>query len=69
MTEKLQITLKITDNGKGFDVSSVPSDSLGIGIMRERALGIGASLSVQSRVGHGTEITVVWDNLSGEDKL
>jgi len=64
-----KVTLTIADNGKGLDMSSLPPDSLGIGIMRERAADIGASLSVQSSVGHGTEIVVVWDNLSGEGKL
>jgi signal transduction histidine kinase len=64
-----KVTLKITDDGKGFDMSRVPSDSLGVGIMRERARDIGASLSVQSWLSHGTEIMVVWDNLSREGKL
>ena len=67
LCEPDKVTLKITDDGKGFDMSSVPSDSLGIGIMHERAGDIGASLSMQSWVGRGTEIMVVWDNLSGEE--
>jgi len=69
LCEPDKVTLKITDDGKGFDIGSVPSDSLGLGIMRERAGDIGASLSVQSQVGHGTEIVIVWDKLSWEGTL
>ncbi len=58
-----KVTLKIADDGRGFDVSSIPSDSFGVGIMRERARDIGASLSLQSSIGSGTEIMVVWDNM------
>jgi len=61
--------LTINDDGQGFDMSSLAPDSLGLGIMRERAADIGASISVRSSVGHGTEIMVVWDNLPGEGKL
>jgi len=68
LCESDRITLKITDDGRGFDVSSIPLDSLGLGIMRERAEDIRASLSVQSRTGQGTEIMVVWQNVSRENK-
>jgi len=63
-----KVTLTITDDGQGFDMSSLAPDSLGLGIMRERAADIGASLSVESSIGHGTEIMVIWHNLPGEDK-
>ena len=64
-----KVTLTINDDGQGFDMSSLAHDSLGLGIMRERAADIGASLSVESSIGHGTEIMVVWNNLPGEDIL
>jgi len=54
------VSLKIRDDGSGFDVESVPPESLGLGIMRERAEAIGATLSVESQVGRGTEIEVQW---------
>jgi PAS domain S-box-containing protein len=66
--ESDKITLKITDDGRGFDMTGVPSDSLGLGIMRERAEDILASLSVQSKTGQGTEVIVVWQNVSRESK-
>jgi signal transduction histidine kinase len=56
-----QVTLSISDNGRGFDPHAVPPDRLGIGIMRERADAIGARLEVESHPGHGTRITVLWE--------
>ncbi len=69
LCESDKVTLKITDDGRGFDVSSIPLDSLGLGIMRERAGGIGAYLSVQSSIGQGTEVMVVWQNMAQENRL
>jgi signal transduction histidine kinase len=56
------VELQISDDGRGFDPQSVPSDCLGLGIMRERAAAIGARLSIESQPGHGTQIFVVWEN-------
>jgi two-component system nitrate/nitrite sensor histidine kinase NarX len=55
-----RVNLRIYDDGSGFDVESVPPESLGLGIMRERAEAIGATLTVDSQVGRGTEIEVQW---------
>ena len=55
-----QVTLSIRDDGRGFDPDGIPSDRLGLGIMRERAQAIGATLLVESGIGHGTEIVVTW---------
>jgi len=54
------VTLEVVDDGLGFDVNSVPPDSLGLGIMQERAKEIDAELSVDSEVGEGTKIRVQW---------
>jgi two-component system nitrate/nitrite sensor histidine kinase NarX len=54
------LTLRIVDDGRGFEVASVQPDHLGLGIMRERAEAIGATLSIESQPGHGTEIDVIW---------
>jgi PAS domain S-box-containing protein len=59
-SEPERVELAIEDNGRGFDLAQIPSTSLGLGIMRERAAAIGASLQVTSAVGHGTTVTVVW---------
>lgn len=54
------VELEIIDDGIGFVTDTVPSDSLGLGIMRERAEEIGARLIVDSHVGEGTKVHVTW---------
>lgn len=55
------VAMSIDDDGTGFEASIVPADSLGLGIMRERAEDIGASLRLDSEVGRGTTIQVRWE--------
>jgi nitrate/nitrite-specific signal transduction histidine kinase len=55
-----EVTLRIADNGRGFDPSTVPVEHLGLSIMQERAANIGAELTVDAAPGAGTEITLVW---------
>ncbi|MEA3375691.1 MAG: ATP-binding protein [Chloroflexota bacterium] len=59
------VELEIVDDGIGFDVDALPPDSLGLGIMRERAKDIGAQLTVDSAVGEGTRVHVRW--IKGDD--
>ncbi len=47
--KSVQITLTIEDNGRGFDPDDIPSDHLGLGIIRERAQAIQANLTIDSR--------------------
>ncbi|RPI93348.1 MAG: sensor histidine kinase, partial [Chloroflexi bacterium] len=54
------VELSIEDNGRGFDVTTVPSTSLGLKIMQERAEGAGARMQVRSQVGAGTHVIVTW---------
>ena len=54
------VELRISDDGRGFDPEGIPPESLGLGIMRERAEAIGATLIVGSEVGRGTEVVVEW---------
>jgi two-component system nitrate/nitrite sensor histidine kinase NarX len=55
------VQMMIQDNGRGFDVGDIPPNSLGVGIMRERAGKIGAAIQIDSQVGIGTAIIVRWD--------
>jgi signal transduction histidine kinase len=55
-----QVELCVCDDGQGFDPASLPPDSLGLGIMRERAEAIDARLQIDSQAGQGTEVRVVW---------
>ncbi len=50
------LTMKIRDNGRGFDLSA-PSSGLGLDTMRERLRSIGGKLVILSRPGKGTELT------------
>jgi GAF domain-containing protein/HAMP domain-containing protein len=54
------VELCINDDGRGFDPSYIPPDRLGLGIIRERAQTIGATLKIDSRPGRGTQVTAVW---------
>jgi signal transduction histidine kinase len=53
--------LSIVDNGVGFDPATVPPDHLGTKIMRERAEAVGATYSLYSEPGEGTQISVTWE--------
>jgi signal transduction histidine kinase len=55
-----RVALHVTDDGRGFDVDTIPLDHLGVGIMRERAEAIGAELIIESEPERGTEVAVVW---------
>jgi nitrate/nitrite-specific signal transduction histidine kinase len=63
-----RVELCISDDGRGFDPQDIPPQRLGVGIMRERAEAIGATISIESQVGQpalgipgGTRVTVVWE--------
>jgi two-component system nitrate/nitrite sensor histidine kinase NarX len=55
-----KVKLQIQDDGQGFDPDAIPADSLGLGIMRERAASIGADIKITSQLGQGTHIAVIW---------
>jgi nitrate/nitrite-specific signal transduction histidine kinase len=61
-----EVSLAIQDDGLGFDPASVPPGHMGIEIMRERAISIGANLSIESQVGRGTSVAVVWIPTKGD---
>jgi signal transduction histidine kinase len=57
-----RVDLTVQDDGRGFDAGKVLPDNLGLGIMRERAEAIGATLEIESRPvdRSGTQIQVTW---------
>jgi signal transduction histidine kinase len=59
------VTLCIRDDGRGFDPRNIPAGHLGIGIMRERAQKIGATLTIDSTPGGGTIVSVTWSEGEG----
>jgi signal transduction histidine kinase len=64
-TGKQRIELRVSDDGRGFDPNTVSTDRLGLGIIRERAQAVGASATIDTEVGRGTAVSVVWE----EEKL
>jgi signal transduction histidine kinase len=54
--------LRIADDGVGFSPSDVPAGHQGTHLMRERAVAIGAALTIDSAPGRGTVVTVAWPN-------
>ncbi|MBI2304297.1 MAG: GAF domain-containing sensor histidine kinase [Chloroflexi bacterium] len=56
---KFEVT--ITDNGRGFDLTRLPSTGwprFGLQTMRERAEAVGGTLHIETTPGHGTKVVV-----------
>ena len=56
----IEATLCVSDDGRGFELDEVSLDRLGLGIMRERAEAIDATLRIESQPDHGVRIAVTW---------
>jgi PAS domain S-box-containing protein len=54
------VELRICDDGRGFDPKKTVPGHYGLSMMRERAIAMGATLSITSQPGHGTEIVIQW---------
>jgi two-component system sensor histidine kinase DegS len=59
------ICLTVSDDGKGFDPSSVPDDHFGLQIMRERAASVNGSLYTDTSPDCGCRVRVVVDRSGG----
>jgi signal transduction histidine kinase len=55
-----RVILAVRDDGAGFEPGQAAASNLGLRIMRERAQAIGATLTVDSEPGEGTEVIVIW---------
>lgn len=53
-------SVRVVDDGVGFDVDGTRRGHFGITGMKERAADIGASLDIESRPGEGTTVTIRW---------
>lgn len=54
------LEVKISDNGKGFNLDSLdPLQSIGITGMKERAISFGANLEINSKLGEGTTVLLM----------
>ena len=62
LQESGMFELHILDDGRGFNTADpTPSGHYGLSMMRERAETVGATLTVTSQAGHGTEIAIRWN--------
>jgi signal transduction histidine kinase len=61
-----EFRLEIRDNGLGFNPQNVPHESLGLGIMRERAAAIGARWMIESSPGNGTRVNLIWKDIQND---
>ncbi|MGW9167739.1 sensor histidine kinase [Agromyces sp. NPDC055658] len=53
--------IEISDNGVGFDIAAVPPVRLGLRVsIEERMSNVGGSADIDSRPGHGTNVTLAW---------
>jgi PAS domain S-box-containing protein len=57
-TENGEILLEVSDDGRGFDVTSVRAGGVGLSAMRERIEGLGGTLAIYGRPGEGTRVVV-----------
>jgi signal transduction histidine kinase len=58
------VHMETSDNGVGFDMTTIKPTSLGMRIMRERADAIAADLHISSCPGGGTCVEVSWNDRS-----
>ncbi|MBN1485702.1 MAG: PAS domain-containing protein [Chloroflexia bacterium] len=61
-------SLRIRDDGRGFDADDIPADRLGLRIIRERAEAIGAAVEISSQPDQGTEIFLGWPDPQWEGR-
>jgi GAF domain-containing protein len=54
------LSMRIQDDGRGFDPKATPPGRLGMSIMHERARAIGARIRIDSRPGAGTRVATRW---------
>ena len=54
------VALEICDDGIGFPPGEITAEHLGLRIMKERAEAIGAEITIESKPGHGTIVSVFW---------
>ena len=60
--EDSKLTMHIQDDGRGFNVNEVHGEGhFGLKGMHERALTIGAELTVESQPGRGTSVRLSWE--------
>ena len=55
-----EVKLVVSDDGSGFMIGDYQAGHFGLIIMRERAEAIHATLELESQLGLGTKVTLIW---------
>jgi two-component system nitrate/nitrite sensor histidine kinase NarX len=63
------VTLWISDDGKGFDTQAQAPGHLGLTIMHERAQAVGAQITIESTRGQGTRLGLHWSSAGPPDDV
>ncbi|MGC9454257.1 MAG: PAS domain-containing sensor histidine kinase [Phycisphaerae bacterium] len=58
-SDEQRVTLRVTDDGKGFDPENVAGHGLGLSSMTERMEAVGGTLDINSRPGHTEVVATV----------
>ena len=61
------VTLRVTDDGIGFDPAKTSDEGFGMRSMRERAVRLGGSVEVHSKPGAGTEVVCICPSAEATD--
>jgi signal transduction histidine kinase len=54
------VSLGVRDNGRGFDPTRISGEHMGVRIMVERAVSVGAHCGITSKPGQGTTLSLHW---------
>jgi nitrate/nitrite-specific signal transduction histidine kinase len=63
-----RVRAEIRDDGIGFDPRRARLNAIGLTGMQERAAGVGGTIEIVSRPGHGTIVSVVIPTAAREDR-
>ena len=61
-----EITIKASDNGKGFDTKAISQNGIGLSNMKKRGLLINADIHLESEINKGTLLTIHYQKTSHE---
>ncbi|SIN70242.1 Signal transduction histidine kinase [Agromyces cerinus subsp. cerinus] len=58
--------IEVADSGRGFVLEEVPAERLGLRVsIEERMVNAGGAAHIESRIGHGTTVTLAWPQGAG----
>ncbi|MBN8642109.1 MAG: histidine kinase [Flavobacteriales bacterium] len=57
------ISILAEDNGKGFDMTKIHQNGIGLNNMRKRGVLINADISIESKVNEGTKLKIIYNQV------